>query len=99
MVRTLKLNEKDNIIVFLEDGKPGDTITINNHGQVETIELKVHIPFGHKIAVRNIEKGEKIIKYGEVIGGAITTINKGEYAHTHNIESLRVRHDLQGEKI
>ena len=39
------------------------------------------------------QKGEHIIKYGEVIGGASADIRKGEYVHIHNLEALRGRGD------
>lgn len=45
------------------------------------------IPAGHKFALRDINKGEYIIKYGEIIGRATTDIKKGEWVHTHNVKS------------
>ena len=53
------------------------------------IGLLEDIPLGHKIALREIKKGEKIIEYGEVIGVAIKDIKQGEHVHVHNIKSLR----------
>ena len=50
-------------------------------------------PFGHKIAVRDIHKGELIMKYGEEIGIATKEIKKGEYVHIHNLDSMRGRGD------
>ena len=45
------------------------------------------IPAGHKFALKNIKKGEYVIKYGEIIGKATTDINAGEWVHTHNVKS------------
>ena len=45
------------------------------------------IPAGHKFALKDISKGEFIIKYGEVIGRASTDIKKGDWVHTHNVKS------------
>lgn len=36
------------------------------------------IPYGHKIALRDIQEGEQIIKYGFPIGRAKKDIKKGE---------------------
>jgi len=47
------------------------------------------IPLGHKIALRDIKKGEKIVEYGEIIGIATQDIPKGAHVHTHNIRSIR----------
>ncbi len=45
------------------------------------------IPAGHKFALRDIPKGEYVIKYGEIIGRATADIKKGEWVHTHNVQS------------
>ena len=46
------------------------------------------VPFGHKIASRDIKTGEKIYKYGYPIGVATKDIKKNEHVHTHNIKTL-----------
>ncbi len=46
-------------------------------------------PIGHKIALRDIAKGDTIIKYGEDIGRAVADIAKGDHAHVHNIKTKR----------
>ena len=48
---------------------------------------KGEIPAGHKFALKDIKKGEYIIKYGEIIGRAIADIKEGEWVHTHNVKS------------
>lgn len=45
------------------------------------------IPAGHKFAVRDVKKGEAVVKYGEVIGRASRDIKAGEWVHTHNVKS------------
>ena len=45
------------------------------------------IPAGHKYALRDIPKGEYVIKYGEIIGRATRDIKQGEWVHTHNVKS------------
>lgn len=55
---------------------------INNNDNVE-----IDISDGHKYAVRDIEKGENIIKYGQSIGHATEFIKKGEHVHTHNMKT------------
>ena len=42
---------------------------------------------GHKKALRDIKKGENIIKYGYEIGHALEDIKEGEHVHTHNIKT------------
>ncbi len=45
------------------------------------------IPAGHKFALRDILKGETVIKYGQIIGRASSDIKKGDWVHTHNVKS------------
>ena len=42
---------------------------------------------GHKVALRDIKKGENVIKYGYPIGHALEDIKAGEHIHTHNIKT------------
>ncbi len=52
-----------------------------------TLDGKGEIPAGHKYALRDIPKGEYVIKYGEIIGRASQDIAKGDWVHTHNVQS------------
>jgi altronate dehydratase small subunit len=51
------------------------------------------IPFGHKIALVDIEADQPVIKYGEVIGLATEKIARGQHVHVHNVEGLKGRGD------
>ena len=57
----------------------------------ETIEMdcKSKIPLGHKIALQPINSGDKIMKYGNDIGKAISDIEQGGYVHVHNVKTKR----------
>lgn len=46
-----------------------------------------NIPAGHKFALKEIKKGETIIKYGQIIGRATADIKSGDWVHTHNVKS------------
>ena len=43
---------------------------------------------GHKVALRDIKKGEPVIKYGFPIGEATEDIPKGGHVHSHNLHTL-----------
>ena len=49
--------------------------------------VKVCLDNGHKYAVRDIQKGEQIIKYGFSIGVACEDIKEGELVHSHNLKT------------
>jgi altronate hydrolase len=42
------------------------------------------IPAGHKVAIRPIEQGEPIRRYGQIIGFATAPIAPGQHVHTQN---------------
>ncbi len=45
------------------------------------------VPKGHKFALHDIKKGEKVKKYGYPIGRATKDIKAGEWVHSHNLKS------------
>ena len=47
----------------------------------------VNVENGHKYALYDINKGENIIKYGQVIGHATQDIKKDEHVHSHNLKT------------
>lgn len=55
--------------------------------------VKVNLDNGHKYAVRDLKKGEAVIKYGFSIGIAKQDIKASEHVHTHNLKTA-----LSGEK-
>lgn len=94
-VLALKVNDLDNVAtVFANDVKAGMLVDIKDKkGNTITATVLADIPYGHKIAVKDIKKGELINKYGEEIGIATKDIKKGEYVHVHNLDSMRGRGD------
>ena len=92
----LKVNALDNVATVFANGvQAGDTVTVRDKkGNEEEILALNEIPYGHKIALRAIEKGEPIMKYGEKLGVASMAIAKGAHVHVQNLESVRGRGDL-----
>jgi altronate dehydratase small subunit len=82
-------NSADNVAVALADLKAEDTVEVKINSTLRKIKLKEDIPYGHKVALLDIEKGSKVIKYGEVIGIATENILEGSHVHIHNVKSLR----------
>ncbi len=94
-IDTLFLNPKDHVATAVRQLESGQKINVTGGANNVDIFLRDTIPFGHKFAIRNIEPGEKIVKYGEVIGQATAKINEGAHVHVHNVEGLRGRGDRQ----
>jgi (2R)-sulfolactate sulfo-lyase subunit alpha len=72
----------------LKTGEEVQAVTLDGD-PVTSINLKEDIPFGHKIAMRDMPEKKNILEYGREIGYAATGIVQGSHVHTHNIKSLR----------
>jgi hypothetical protein len=81
--RLVLLAPEDNCVVVAQALARGDRVTIDG----EPVDLEKAIGIGHKLARRAIARGEKVLKYGAVIGTASAPIARGEHVHTHNLES------------
>lgn len=86
-------NSKDNVATAVKELEAGEKVLLDEDGGTREIVLSRKVPFGHKFAVTEIKKGEKVIKYGETIGRATSDIFPGDYVHVHNVESERGRGD------
>ena len=96
----LKVNDLDNVATIFANGIVDGTVVEvrEKKGNRDEVAVMGDVPYGHKIAVKDIRIGEKIMKYGEEIGIATREIIKGEYVHVHNLDSMRGRGDLEKEK-
>jgi len=83
MKELIKINANDNVVIALRNFSAGETIVVDN----DSITLVNDIERGHKIALRDINIGEDIIKYGYPIAVAYTAIKKGEHVHVQNVKT------------
>ena len=92
----LKVDDKDNVATIFANGiTDGTEVEIRDKkGNVDLVNVIGDIPYGHKIAVRDIKKDEAIMKYGESIGGASQDIKKGEYQTNGNHICTEPSHPL-----
>ena len=80
MGRFMRMHEQDMVATALE---------YTGRGEFE-VKAEEDIPFGNKIALTRISKGERVIKYGAPIGVAVRDIQKGRMVHVHNVRSAAV---------
>lgn len=76
MPRTIRLDPADNVIVAV------DSLSVG--AEAEGVATSERIPRGHKLAITHITKGDKILKFGQVIGIASQNIAPGAWVHEHN---------------
>jgi (2R)-sulfolactate sulfo-lyase subunit alpha len=84
-------NKEDNVGVAIVDIKASSIVKGLIIETQESIELKAltDVPWGHKIALANLEPDDTVIKYGHDIGRTISKIRKGEYIHIHNVKTKK----------
>ena len=61
----------------------GTKVSVEVEGRVERIKLLSDIPMGHKFAMKDVEEGQAVIKYGEPIGQSTAKISRGQHVHIH----------------
>src|SRR5947209_17224990 len=83
------LRSQDNVAVAAKNLPAG--AEIQNNGR--TLSLTSRIGLGHKVALRDIKKGEAIYKYGQIIGFASQDIPAGGHVHVHNVSAAAFERD------
>ena len=53
------------------------------------LEVVEAVPLGHKVALRDIPAGERVVEYGLPIGRATRDIAAGQHVHVHNLKGER----------
>jgi (2R)-sulfolactate sulfo-lyase subunit alpha len=82
--------EGDTVAVAVRDVEPG-TRQASFLDETATVTLGVteKIPWGHKVALRDVASGEEIVEYGVGIGLATSNIRTGDCVHVHNLKGSR----------
>ncbi|MCM5556019.1 UxaA family hydrolase, partial [Pleomorphomonas sp. NRK KF1] len=81
MPRVLKIHPDDSVAVALEPLEAGTDIPAFG------LTLRDDVPQAHKFALKDIAAGDKVIKYGAVIGLAREAVPKGAHVHVHNLKT------------
>ena len=86
MTEFIRIHPLDNVAVALKSVPAGTEFC--------GITALCEIQQGHKMALRHLNAGEMLIKYGFPIGQATDTISPGEWVHSHNVKT-----NLSGETV
>lgn len=87
MINAVIINDIDTIVTVTKEISANDDITYILNGESLTIKATSNIPINHKAAIKNIKKGDEVLKYGERIGYATADIKVGGHVHTNNLSS------------
>lgn len=79
----IHIHSNDNVAVAVLPAHPGDRFTVNGTERMVVED----IPAGHKIALKDFDAGEPVIKYGYPIGYACVPIRQGQHIDEKNIRT------------
>ena len=79
----LLMSLEDNCLIARTALKSGERVLIDDVPVVLTQDIAI----GHKLARVPLAVGDKVLRYGALIGSVTRPIGIGEHIHTHNLES------------
>src|SRR5438874_5188009 len=77
----IHLNPADNVAIARVPLAPGIALVIDG----VSVKVLDPVPAGHKVALRPIQSGEIVLRYGQHIGRAKRDIEPGRHIHTQNL--------------
>ncbi len=90
--KAIQIDESDNVATVTGQIIPGEEVEVLDPDGSVILQTRSgeDVPFGHKVAIKDLNAGIEVVKYGEVIGMASQDIPKGRWVHTHNVKSVRL---------
>ena len=81
----------DNVGVAVVDVKAGQDLEGRDLATNKVLKAKARmdIPLGHKLALKDFNEGDSVMKYGVDIGRVVKPIKVGEHVHVHNVKTKR----------
>lgn len=83
MSPVILLHPDDNVLVCRADVAEGQVLRIDDRDVAALSAVGV----GHKIARRDLAVGDRVSKYGALIGSMTSAVVAGEHVHLHNMKS------------
>ena len=80
----LRLDPRDDVATALRPLDAGEGVDLDG----EVVAIAEPIPFGHKVALRDLPAGHEVLKFGWPIGALKTGVATGEHVHAHNLATL-----------
>ena len=85
-ITALLISDRDNVVTVIKELKAGDEVVYLSNEDYVTLTTP-GVPAYHKVACKDIQAGEDVVKYGQVMAVATCDIKAGEHVHTHNVKS------------
>lgn len=85
-------DRQDNVgVVVVEELAAGTDMlcVVTENNSDFRLRAQQAIPIGHKVALRDLQPGDTVIKYGQDIGRIVAAVARGEHVHIHNLKTKR----------
>jgi (2R)-sulfolactate sulfo-lyase subunit alpha len=92
MIHFVLHDTRDTVAVVVVEGvKAGMELNgwIMDEDKMMNVVARQDIPIGHKVALKDMNVGDTVWKYGIDMGKVVAPIKAGEHAHVQNIKTKR----------
>jgi (2R)-sulfolactate sulfo-lyase subunit alpha len=92
MIHFVLHDAKDTVAVVVVEGvQAGMELEgwVMDEDKSTSVQARQDIPIGHKVALKDMNPGDTVWKYGIDMGKVVAPIKAGEHAHVHNIKTKR----------
>ncbi|ADV61982.1 Galactarate dehydratase [Isosphaera pallida ATCC 43644] len=94
----IRLKPEDDVVVAtrpVEAGTPLERAGFEGSEEFTGWKTRTKIGLGHKVAIRDLETGAPVRKYGQIIGFASQPIQVGDWVHVHNLRADRFERPVE----
>ncbi|MBR5299565.1 MAG: altronate dehydratase [Bacteroidales bacterium] len=82
-MKFIRINAADNVAVALHEAEAGTCLDIDG----VNVATCCKVPAGHKVALKDMEEGENVVKYGFPIGHLLSPVKKGGLIDHTNLKT------------
>jgi (2R)-sulfolactate sulfo-lyase subunit alpha len=85
-------DHEDSVGVVVIEGLMANTdmlVCVTHDNSTFRLTCSEDVPIGHKVALKDMNQGDTVFKYGEDIGIMKADVKKGEHLHIQNCKTKR----------
>lgn len=94
-INALLMDAADNVVTCVTEVPKGELVVYRKGEEICSLKAEEDIPYCHKVALADIEKGVEVIKYGESIGETSERIATGHWVSHSNLFSVPRDYDRE----
>ncbi|MBQ2616572.1 MAG: UxaA family hydrolase [Synergistaceae bacterium] len=94
-INALMIDETDNVVTCVEEVSAGSEVFYRKGDEILSVKALEDIPYCHKVALKDFEAGDDVIKYGESLGKTNVAVKKGGWLWDKNMHSVPRDYDSE----